>query len=237
MPKGYTYGKLGSSGPGPYRPHAGWRNNRPPGLEATVRRGAHVGWHRNEGSCLQAEGRGPCEDRIRQLSTSGVNKRNLTSSRLTIRIDHRSYYECPRASRSSHLAPHSTWSEAHRSVSRLGLVTSHAAPRAAPGRRQEQRRASGQSSVDKGLCCRWVARGLAPNPANPCHRERLAVWRSRVGISADNAACFAIVWQPSAITNRTARAFGSSMASACAHASAARCSQNAGVNVDPMTQP
>jgi hypothetical protein len=128
MPKGYTYGKLGSSGPGPYRPHAGWRNNRPPGLEATVRRGAHVGWHRNEGSCLQAEGRGPCEDRIRQLSTSGVNKRNLTSSRLTIRIDHRSYYECPRASRSSHLAPHSTWSEAHRSVSRLR------APQWHPGR-------------------------------------------------------------------------------------------------------
>ena len=50
MPKGYIYRKLGSSGPGPYSAHAGWRNNRPPDLEATVRRGAHVGWHRNEGN-------------------------------------------------------------------------------------------------------------------------------------------------------------------------------------------
>jgi len=50
MPKGYIYGKQRSLGPGPYRQHAGWRNNRPPDLEATVRRGAHVGWHRNEGN-------------------------------------------------------------------------------------------------------------------------------------------------------------------------------------------
>jgi hypothetical protein len=40
MPKGYIYGKQRSLGPGPYRQHAGWRNNRPPDLEATVRRGA-----------------------------------------------------------------------------------------------------------------------------------------------------------------------------------------------------